>query len=270
MVPVSPFQISFPTKNPPPARFIEELQKAVEAIQALQQELEMRKLVNSHAEFFFTEKLKDLEFELSELSDNFGDIRSYWISLKQGKISHHWISNSEIFINWGHFHLLSNWWTRNFEMNIHSQRWRQISVCIQNLWDYSVRKNKCRLTFLLWWKGESLKNGIFIVIVFWWIEAVICSTCMLQFCWSLTLTWENELVTWWKQLGNQNRTTWIKLPSSSSHFFNCTSLALILQRFWLVQIFWNFELFLFLFVPVHTPLFCWYTLKGGGGGVTFL
>ena len=184
MVPVSPFQISFPTKNPPPSRFthddttfIEELQKAVEAIQALQQELEMSKLVNSHDEFFFTEKLKDLEFELSELSDNFGDIRSYWISLKKGKISHHWISNSEIFINWGHFHLSSNWWTRNFEMNIHSQRWCQISVCIQNLWDYSLRKNKCRLTFLLWWKGESLKNGIFIVIVFWWIEAVICTSC---------------------------------------------------------------------------------------------
>ena len=84
MVPVSPFQISFPTKNPPPSRFthddttfIEELQKAVEAIQALQQELEMSKLVNSHDEFFFTEKLKDLEFELSELSDNFGDICSY-------------------------------------------------------------------------------------------------------------------------------------------------------------------------------------------------
>ena len=82
MVPVSPFQISFPTKNPPPSThddttFIEEFQKAVEAIQALQQELEMSKLVNSHDEFFFTEKIKDLEFELSELSDNFGDIRSY-------------------------------------------------------------------------------------------------------------------------------------------------------------------------------------------------
>ena len=84
MVPVSPFQISFPTKNPPPSRrthddttFIEELQKAVEAIQALQQELEMSKLVNSYDEFFFTEKIKDLEFELSELSDNFSDIRSY-------------------------------------------------------------------------------------------------------------------------------------------------------------------------------------------------
>ena len=49
----------------------------MEAIQALQQELEMSKLVNSHDEFFFTEKLKDLEFELSELSDTFGDIRSY-------------------------------------------------------------------------------------------------------------------------------------------------------------------------------------------------
>jgi len=84
MVPVPPFQISFPTKNTPPSRlthdnttFIEELQKAVEAIQALQQELEMSKLVNSYDEFFFTEKIKDLEFELSELSDNFSDIRSY-------------------------------------------------------------------------------------------------------------------------------------------------------------------------------------------------
>ena len=85
---------------------------------------------------------------------------------------------------------------------------------------------------------------------------------VLQFRWSLTLTWENELVTWWKQLGNQNRTTWIKLLSSYSYFFNCTSLSL--QRFWLVEIFSNFKLFLFLFVPVHTPLFCWYTLSGGG------
>ena len=122
--------LTFPTKNPPPSRFthdhttfIEELQKAVEAIQALQQELEMSKLVNSYDEFFFTEKIKDLEFELSELSDNFSDIRSYWISLKKGQILHHWISNSEIFINWGHCHLSSNWWTRNFEMNTHSQRW---------------------------------------------------------------------------------------------------------------------------------------------------
>ena len=51
----------------------------MEAIQALQQELEMSKLVNSasHDEFFFTEKIKDLQLELSELSDNFGDIRSY-------------------------------------------------------------------------------------------------------------------------------------------------------------------------------------------------
>ena len=86
MVPVSTFQVSFPTKNPPPSRFthenttfIEELQEAVEEIQALQEELEMSKLINSHDEFFFTEKIKDLEFKLSELLDNFGDTSFLYI-----------------------------------------------------------------------------------------------------------------------------------------------------------------------------------------------
>ena len=45
----------------------------MQKIQALQEELEMSKLIKSHDEFFFTEKIKDLEFELTELSDNFGD-----------------------------------------------------------------------------------------------------------------------------------------------------------------------------------------------------
>ena len=45
----------------------------MEKIQALQEELEMSKLIKSYDELFFTEKIKDLEFELSELSDNFGD-----------------------------------------------------------------------------------------------------------------------------------------------------------------------------------------------------
>ena len=66
-----PNKLWIPTKSPPPfthddTTFIEELQEALEAIQALQQELEMSKLVNSYDEFFFTEKIKDKEFELSE------------------------------------------------------------------------------------------------------------------------------------------------------------------------------------------------------------
>ena len=77
--PASPFPISCPTENNSSKHtiddmiFDEELKEALEEIQFLKEELEMSKLINSHDEFFYPEKIKDLEFELSELSDNFGD-----------------------------------------------------------------------------------------------------------------------------------------------------------------------------------------------------
>ena len=57
--------------------------------------------------------------------------------------------------------LSSNSRRRNCKKNIHSQSWCQISIWIQNLWDFSSRKNKCWLASLLWWKIRAKFYGVF-------------------------------------------------------------------------------------------------------------